>query len=144
MRYNPEQANANLIPNETWCEALIINAVDTKSKQGNEMIEADFKIYDPAGLQPTIKHYFVDKAPGMFKKLCIVLDLNFESGDIAAETLKGKSLKVLIKIQTDKSGQYSDKNVIAAFAKEFPAGVQTPHKTESTSPAQDSGEPLPF
>lgn len=142
MRYNPEQANANLIPNETWCEALIINAIDTKSKQGNEMIEADFKIYDPAGLQPIIKHYFVDKAPGMFKKLCTVLDLNFESGNIPAESLVGKSLRVLVKIQTDKTGQYSDKNVLYVFAKSD--SPQAPRQTESTGIVQDSGEPLPF
>jgi hypothetical protein len=142
VRYNPEQSNAKLIPTGTWCDALIINSIDTKSKQGNEMIEADFKIYDPAGLQPTIKHYFVDKNPGMFKKLCTVLDLNFESGNIPAESLVGKMVKVLIKIREDKSGEFPDKNVLAAFAKSD--SPQAPRQTESTGTTEDSGDPLPF
>ena len=124
MRYNPNDANANLIPNDTWLQATIETAVDKVSKSGNEMIEAGFKVYDESGKQPTIKHYFVSTAPGMFKKLCKVLGLDFESGDVSAESLIGKNVFVKVKIQKDEKGQFDDKNVIAAFADKLPEGVQ--------------------
>lgn len=139
MRYNPEDANANLIPNDTWLEAIITSAEDRVSKSGNEMIEASFKVYDSAGKQPTIKHYFVASAPGMFKKLCKVLNLDFESGDVSAESLVGKSLVVKVKIQKDETGKYDDKNVIAAFSDKLPEGATGMH--ESRTPEDDG---IPF
>ena len=123
MKYNPEDANANLIPTGTWCDSLIAESVESQSKAGNEMIVADFIIYDSPGVHPVIRHYFVASKPGQFKKLCAALDLDYASGNIPAASLRGKSIKVLIKIQADDTGQYQDKNVIAAFAKEIPAGV---------------------
>ena len=68
---------------------------------------------------------FVASAPGMFKKLCKVLNLDFESGDVSAESLIGKNVFVKVKIQKDEKGQFDDKNVIAAFADKLPEGVQT-------------------
>ncbi len=136
MRYNPEDANANLIPSDTWLQATIETAVDKLSKSGNEMIEAGFKVYDEAGKQPTIKHYFVSSAPGMFKKLCKVLNLDFESGDVSAESLIGKNVFVKVKIQKDEKGQFDDKNVIAAFADKLPEGVT------SSQPKDDDGIPF--
>ena len=135
MRYNPNDANANLIPNDTWLQATIETAVDKVSKSGNEMIEAGFKVYDESGKQPTIKHYFVSTAPGMFKKLCKVLNLNFESGDVSAESLIGKNVFVKVKIQ--KQENYDDKNVIADFADKLPDGVTTAPKTQ-----EDDGIPF--
>lgn len=139
MRYNPNDANANLIPSDTWLQATIETAVEKISKGGNEMIEAGFKVYDSAGKQPTIKHYFVSTAPGMFKKLCKVLNLDFESGNISAESLVGKNLFVKVKIQKDETGRYDDKNVIAAFTDTMPEGAITAH--ESRTPDDDG---MPF
>ncbi|MFQ6430580.1 hypothetical protein ACLNBZ_10330, partial [Streptococcus pneumoniae] len=70
MDFNPSDANAHLIQGEPWLEALIVSAEDKVAKSGNQMIEAGFKVYDEAGKQPTITHYFVANYPGMFKKLC--------------------------------------------------------------------------
>jgi len=136
MHYNPSDANANLIPSDTWLQATIETAEDKVSKSGNEMIEAGFKVYDMAGKQPTIKHYFVASAPGMFKKLCNVLGLDFESGYISADSLIGKNVFVKVKIQKDETGRYDDKNVIAAFADKLPDGVQ------SQQPKDDYGIPF--
>jgi hypothetical protein len=125
MRYNPSDANADLIPSDTWCDALIVSAFDTKSKAGNEMIEAGFRIYDPDGKQPIITHYFVANKPAMLKKLCAALKLDFESGNIPAESLVNKSLAVFVKIQKDDTGKYSDKNVIAAFEAKANGSTET-------------------
>lgn len=142
MRYNPEDANANLIPSETWLQATIETAVEKVSKSGNEMIEAGFKVYDQAGKQPIIKHYFVSTAPGMFKKLCKVLSLDFESGCVSAESLVGKNLFVKIKIQKDETGRYDDKNVIAAFADKLPDGQVNDIVPQKQDLQNDDGIPF--
>jgi hypothetical protein len=136
MDFNPKDANANLIQSETWCEATIATAEDTFSKQGNQMIAAGFQVFDEQGEARTITHYFVAHKPGMFKNLCLALKLDFDSGSIPAGLLIGKKLAVLIKIQTDKTGQYGDKNVIAAFADKLHEGVT------SSQPKDDDGIPF--
>lgn len=138
MRYNPEDANANLIPSDTWLDATIETAVEKVSKSRNEMIEAGFKVYD-GGKNPTIKHYFVSTAPGMFKKLCKVLNLDFESGEVSAESLVGKNVCVKIKIQKDETGRYDDKNVIAAFSDKLPQGATSAHESRTL---EDDGIPF--
>jgi hypothetical protein len=118
LRYNPDSATAHLIQcgkEGVWCDILIQEAIDKTSKKGNEMIEADIKVYDNDGKQPVIKHYFVSDYPGMFKKLCAALGLDYGSGNVPAEKIKGASLQALIKIQEDKTGQFGDKNVCSAF-----------------------------
>ncbi len=112
------------------------------------MIVADFQVYDNA-TNPIIKHYFVSHLPGMFKKLCLATGLDYDSGNIEASALKGLECKVLMKIQKDTTGQYSDKNVIAAFAKEFPADAQKPAPVDMTRASQapevmDDDDDTPF
>ena len=126
MDFNPQDATAHLVPADTWCDSTIIEAIDTTSKKGNSMILATFKVYDNEGKQPQIDHYFVDKYPGMLKKLCAAMGMSkeFEAGRVPAESLKGKSVKVLIKIQEDESGRFGDKNVIAAFQSDKGAAPQ--------------------
>ncbi len=143
MRYNPSDANANLIPSDTWLQATIETAVEKVSKSGNEMIEASFKVYDNAGKQPNIKHYFVASAPGMFKKLCKVLNLDFESGNVSADSLIGKTLFVKVKIQKDETGRYDDKNVIAGFSETMPEGaINSNMSRASTAPVEESDIPF--
>jgi hypothetical protein len=151
LRYDPGAANAHLIQcgdEGVWCDSVITEAFDTVSKRGgNAMLLTTFKVYDDQGKQPNINHYFLAQFPGMLKKLCAALDLNYESGNIEAETLKGKSVKVLIKIREDESGQFGDKNVIAAFqakAVAKPSGPDTgdPHVFDPNDPALKDGIPF--
>ena len=101
------------------------------------MIEAGFKVYDAAGKRPTIKHYFVSTAPGMFKKLCKVLNIDFDSGNVSAESLVGKNVCVKVKIQKDD--KYGDKNVIAAFSDKLPEGATSDHESRT---AEDDDMPF--
>jgi hypothetical protein len=149
MKYNPESATAHLIQcgkEGLWCDALIQEAVDTTSKKRNSMIQANFKIYDNQGKQPVITHYFLADYPGMFKKLCAALGLDFQSGNVEAESLKGKMVKVLIKIREDETGQFGDKNVIAAFQARAPEkpgpAPDDPHVFNPNDPALDDGIPF--
>jgi hypothetical protein len=150
LKYNPENATAHLIQcgkEGVWCDVMIQEAIDTTSKRGNEMIEADIKVYDNEGKQPTIKHYFLSDYPGMFKKLCAALGLDYARGDIPATAIKGASLQALIKIQEDKTGQFGDKNVCAAFrAKPTTTGgpaANDPHVFDPNDPAMKD-DSVPF
>lgn len=89
------------------------------------MIVATFKVYDNQGKNPQIQHYFVDKYPGMLKKLCAVFGISkqFDEGCVDAETLKNRNVKVLVKIHEDETGQFGDKNVIAAFKADVPSAA---------------------
>jgi hypothetical protein len=151
VRYNPESATAHLIQcgkEGVWCDILIQEAIDTVSKKNNEMIEADVKVYDNEGKQPVIKHYFPSDYPGMFKKLCAALGLDYDSGNVPAEKIKGASLQALIKIQEDKTGQFGDKNVCAAFrAKpQAPTGPtpDDPHVFDPNDSAMKDSSEIPF
>jgi hypothetical protein len=109
------------------------------------MIVATFKVYDNKGMHPFIDHYFVDAYPSMFKKLCAAIGLDFASGDIPASLLVNKSVKVKVSIREDKTGQYGDKNVIAAFSKDFPEGVSGAVASQPVAKQeQTKDEDLPF
>ena len=146
MRFNPSDANAHLIPTGTWCEALIVEAVDTVSKGGNEMIVATFRVWG-AGMTADLRHYFVASRPGMLKKMCAVLGITsqYEAGEIVAETLKGREMRALIKIQEDETGKWDDKNVVAAFEAKAPKDAQPkPDPANEFDQKTDDGIPFAF
>jgi hypothetical protein len=142
MRYDPAAATAHLIPDGTWCHTMIVEAEDKISKQGNEMIVATFRCWGPS--QPSdITHYFVGSKPGMFKKMMAVLGMTaaYESGDVSAETIKGREMEVLVKIREDDTGQWDDKNVIAAFRAMPPKAAQPKPANEFNAKTDDG---IPF
>lgn len=151
MRFDPGAATAHLIPDGTWCHALIVNATEQISKKNNAMIVATFKVW-AADKQAEITHYFVDKQPGMLKKLCTVMGMSgaFEAGELFAEDLVNRELEVMVKIREDESGQFGDKNVLAAFRSMPPKGAaSTPGTTapaatpvEAFDPNKDDGVPF--
>lgn len=119
MRFDPKEADANLLP-EAWYDAIVMDAIDTVSKKGNDMMTVTFKIYDDRGLQPLIDRYFVKSQAGLsgLKKLCRAVGVAeevFQGGEVDPMDLRGKPLRVLVKIQKDETGRYDDKNVAAAF-----------------------------
>ena len=143
MRYDPNSVNANLIPSGTWCQAEIVSATEKQSRAGKDMIQVDFLVYDPAGLHPTVTTYLVPDKPGFIKKLCAVIDIDLSTGELHASRLVGKTMWVLIKIQEDKTGQFDDKNVVAAFSKEPPADVKAiDHNERQATNEKDDGTPF--
>lgn len=137
MRFDPAVANADLWP-EAWYSAVTESAIESKSKKsGNPMMVVTFKCFD-AGKPPiTIDRYFVTNnktGMGGLKKLCAALGLidRFNAGELTPDELKGRNLKVLVKIQEDETGRWDDKNVAAAFV------------AESENPPTADGDEIPF
>lgn len=115
MKFNPEGAVANLLPEE-WYDGLIIAAEDKVSKRDNAMLVVTIRVY--SGHNPEIPSYFVDGNPSSLsrlQKLCRAVSVAFSKGEVTPDDLVNKNLRVLVKIQKDDTGQYGDKNVIAAF-----------------------------
>lgn len=146
MKFDPKLADANLLP-EDWYDALIVYANEQTSKKGNPMLMIGFRIYDHAGTQPIIDRYFVLNTPSGLtglRKLCraVGLDQAFSQGDMDASLLQGKSVRTLVKIQEDETGQYDSKNVCAAFEPPGPGtGTGTKPSAAVTTTNDDAFDP---
>jgi hypothetical protein len=147
-RFDPNMANANLLP-EDWYDALIVNAHEKTSKTGNPCIVVTVKVY--GGQQPMIDRYYVMNSSGGvsgMRKLCHAIGLleDFKSGEIEPEKLKGRGVQVLVKTQKDESGQWDDKNVCAQFRPQNTAqapATDDPHVFDPNDPAmKDSDTPF--
>jgi hypothetical protein len=149
MRFNPRDADANLLP-EDWYDASIADAVDSVSRKGNSMVVVTFKIYDDRGLQPTIDRYFTNNPSGLggLRKLCRAVGLSdrFDSGDLNPNELKGKDLRILVKIEEDETGKYPDKNVAAAFEARKPTTAKEQKETVAEFPHSPTfpNDDIPF
>lgn len=124
MRFNPADAVANLWP-ENWYDSVVIAAEERPSKRGNDMLVVTFRCYGGPTSETDIPVYFVSGNPSSIsrlEKLCKATGIAFSNGEVTPDQIKGKSPKVLVKIQKDDTGQFSDKNVIAGF--QMTAGTQ--------------------
>lgn len=117
MKYNPNDAAPPLLT-EGWYDATILQAEEKISKAENPMIDATFRVF--GGPSPVLLHvYFVankQASLSRLKKLCGVVGVDFDAGEVQPDQLVGHDIAVHVKTQEDKTGQYPDKNVIAYFA----------------------------
>ncbi|MEE9598030.1 MAG: hypothetical protein V3V96_14750 [Acidiferrobacterales bacterium] len=116
MKYNPEQAKANLLPEDLY--AATLQAEDGFSKSsGSPMLTVTATVWRN-GLATKIKDYFVNDCVshiGKLKKLSHVLGLPFDDGDITPDMIDGKGCQVFVKTQEDETGEYGDKNVVSYY-----------------------------
>ena len=110
FKYDPAQAKSTIPEGEYDAEIV---SVETKtSKAGETMLCPVFKVYGPR--EAYITEYITPKTLFKLKKLCKVLGLDF-GGELDTDTLNGKSVRVKVGIQVDKTGQYEDRNTISGF-----------------------------
>lgn len=131
-------SEANLMPGGIY-DFEIGTATDEVSKSGNEMIKVDLTVFDAQGNKRFIFDYLLDAVAFKIKhaaEACGLLD-KYEAGLIVAEDFIGKSGKVKIKIQKDKTGQYADKNVVADYVVD-----KDPKETKSVTKELDDSIPF--
>lgn len=97
----------------------VTDALDQKSKNGNDTIKLILKVWDNDGKERVIFDYLVDVAAFHYKlrnfaETSGILD-KYDYGNIDADDCKNKSGKLKIIIQKDKTGQYPDKNAVADY-----------------------------
>jgi len=123
MQFTPktekEIIEANLWPEGEY-SFQIARAIDSVSKNGNEMIKLTLNVYNNEGRSQIIYDYLMEvmefklrhcaEACGLIKK--------YETGKLDAIDFEGKTGTVKIAIQKDKSGQYPDKNAVKDYVVE--------------------------
>lgn len=117
VRYNPGDAAPPLLE-DGWYDATTIAAEERASKQDNMMIDTTFRVFS-GGTTIALHLYFVEGSQASLsrlKKLCKLIGVDFDAGEVQADQLTGHDLSVYIKTRTDKTGQYEDQNVIAKMA----------------------------
>lgn len=116
MRYDPKDGDPDLLP-EAWYDATL-TAIERKSKAGNDMMVVTARVYRDA--QPVnIDTYFVTgskSSMNRLKKLCGILGIDFDAGEITPAMISGKGCKVQVKTQKSDDPRWDDKNVVAYFA----------------------------
>lgn len=121
MKFAPksekEIAEENLIKPGIY-DFEIVDALEKVSKSGNEMIELKLNVFD--GDAPRIvMDYLLESMAFKLRHAADACGLlpNYEGGSLLADDFKGRSGKLKIKIDKDKSGQYADKNGVADYVK---------------------------
>ena len=102
----------------------VLEAEDTKSKSGNEMIKVKLKLWDNAGRERVVFDYLLEAMSYKLRHFCEATSLldKYETGDLQASSLIGRGGKLeleteLGKAKPDGSGNYPDKNRVADYVK---------------------------
>lgn len=126
MKFQPkterEIAEAGLWPKGDY-QFEILEAEETTSNSGNEMIKMKVKVYNDQGRSQNIFDYIVAGVmEHKLRHLCEAAGLlaEYEQGEIEAYQLVGKTGYCKVGISKDKSGQYADRNGITDYLVDTP------------------------
>lgn len=126
MKFNPktekEIQEANLIPEKTICPVKILNAIDKTSAAGNEMIELTVRVFH-GDKSFQVLDWIMPKVEFKFFHFCAYMGLSkqYETGTLTAADCKDREGYAKIGIQSDKTGQYPDRNNIMDYVR-MPVG----------------------
>lgn len=115
FNYNPKDAT-NLIPDGEY-DAIVTIADEQESKAGNAMLKLSVKVWH-GGRESIVFDYIVVPATvWKLKQLLSALGMSerFEAGSVVPKDLVGKTIRVFVKTREDKTGKYSDQNVITKY-----------------------------
>lgn len=121
MKFKPksekELAEANLWPVGEYAFE-ILEAEEAQDKSGNDMLKLKVKVFKDGGGSQNIFDYvsgeWMEYKLRHLADVCGQLD-QYESGELEAYTLVGKTGYCKVNVSKDKTGQYPDKNGIADY-----------------------------
>jgi hypothetical protein len=152
MRFTPktkeELESADLMPKGEY-DAEILSAEETKSKSsGKPMFKVKLGVYDAGGRQQWVFDYIVCdtyKLPNI-AKACGLFD-RYEAGELTAEELQGRDVRVKIGIEP-ASGDFPAKNKVQDYVykkDESPeARPSAPAKASQHGPETEEPDDVPF
>ncbi len=121
MKFAPktekECAEAGLFPKGEY-DFEVVKAEETVSKaSGNDMIALTLKVYDQDGGSTLVNDYLLEKLPLKLRRAAEVCGLleDYETGQLHAADMVGKPGRVKLTIQSDKNGQYPDRNSVQDY-----------------------------
>jgi hypothetical protein len=149
MRFTPktkeELESADLMPKGEY-DAEILSAEETKSKSsGKPMFKVKLGVYDAGGRQQWVFDYIVCdtyKLPNI-AKACGLFD-RYEAGELTAEELQGRDVRVKIGIEP-ASGDFPAKNKVQDYVYKKD-GQEPDQKTAAPAAMQEneSKDDIPF
>jgi len=118
MNFKPksEQECGRLLP-EGIFDFEIMDAKEKVSKSGNDMIELKLAIWEGESISCYLFDYLLESVAYKLRhcaEACGLLE-QYEAGTLQAGKLIGKTGRVKISIQKDKTDQYPDKNNIKDY-----------------------------
>lgn len=126
MKFKPqtpeEIALGGLIPAKTILPFEVIAAQDDISRNGNEMIVVELRLFQADGKTRTITVYLLEAMPALLFHFCTYsgLAVEYGNGTLRAEHCMGKKGYAEIGIKIDKTGEYGPKNIIRDFVRPEP------------------------
>lgn len=120
MRLTPktekEIAEAGLLPPGEY-DFEVIGAEEQVSKAGNDMVKLSLHVFDANGAPCWVPDYLLDAMPGKLRHAAQAFGLmpDYEQGQMQASDMIGKTGRVKITIQKDKTGQFPDRNSVADY-----------------------------
>lgn len=144
MNYNPEDADSSVFKGGTY-DAEILKAEEATAKSsGNQMLVILLKVFDGTATALCTERMVIPSALWRIKQLCraVGLDAEFRTGDLHADIFRGKSLRVLIEVEEDQTGQYPAKNRVKKFLPSDSA-AETPKGQSREKDPFDDEEELP-
>ena len=153
MRLTPksekEIAEAGLLAEGSY-DFEIVDAADTVSKAGNDMIKLTLRVYSDDGAYVVIRDYLLESLAAKLRhaaEACGLLD-DYENGRLDADDFKTKTGKVKVGIKKDKDGNYPDQNQIKDYITkpEFPKANTRKPTASASRPAVESDfdDEIPF
>lgn len=94
-----------------------IETGDTVSKNGDDMILLVVKVFNGDGRGRVVPDYLVARSPKKLRQAAIACGLlaEYDAGSIDGEAFIGKTGMLKLTVEKDKTGQYPDKNAVAAY-----------------------------
>jgi hypothetical protein len=152
MRFTPksdkELAEEKLAPEGEY-GFEVSGAVDKQSKAGNDMIELTLRIYKPDGNFFLLSDYLMEAMLYKISHACRACGIyeKYESGNLVAEDFIGKTGRLKLGIQKDKTGQYPDRNAVKDYIVPKDGESFTPPKDnldKTLSKNDDMDDEIPF
>lgn len=116
MQFNPKEVS-NPLPNGDY-DFEVISAEDRKGKDGGEQIKVQMNFFGPQGRKVMVFEYLTAKAVWKIQQFCDAIGIGdiFDTGKLTARHIKpGVGGRATLSIQSDKTGQYPDKNTVAKY-----------------------------
>jgi len=137
VKFDPKDA-VNLIPDGEY-DAEIVDAEETKSKAGNDMMKLTVKVFPGGGDRIVFDYAVVPKTLYKLKQLAAAVGegAKFAAGQLEPSDLRGKGCRVTIETEAGKNG-FDDKNAIRRYlpqvAGEMPGRSSTPPRHDDDIP----------
>lgn len=138
MRYDPKAAQQPGGTPGTYY-FTVATATEGPSKQGNDMITLTLAV-DGQGQSIQVFDYIVNTPGGLWKAkmFCAEVGLDFDSGDLSAQSCIGKSGRVVLDYQKSDLAKVESGELERAYLKVMRYGVHGEKKANTQSRSQPS------